>query len=320
VNMTDSLEKFGHQFNVRVIKIVGRPEVHNIFGPLDDQGLRLDLKRLKGESNSAYKQRILDVFVSPASATYNGLINGITRELGLQQFEAIEIDTLRDVNDKFVAPAPRIKVDSTEVILYSKWLSDDDYVIDRTIPIFNTIDEGFSLENLVSAINDSAFFTAQILSNVSGTGRSLQLLLQDSTQIVPSELVPTASSFQLDNTNIMSGSAFFSETDVFITEVLLENQVSSALGNYFIERDTGRIKLRGLPSGGGTVRYTHMEFPFRLKASNVVLQRLFDDKIKQQLFEQVRLNTGEFVNGLPKPETVDIINELIAVKGVYWGR
>jgi len=319
--MADGQENFSHQFKVKLVKVVGVPEVHNVLGPLDQhQGLLVTLNRLKGESNASYKQRILDVYVNQGAATYGGLINGITRELGLTQLEALKIDAVRNLDGSFVSEAPRITIDSTEVVLYNKWRSSEDYSIDRVIPIYNTTDTGFTLDNLVAAINESPYFLAEILPGVDGTRRSVQLLLQDSTQTVSSEVVPPASSFKVKFPDLLQGSVFFSEIDTFITEVALDNQVLASPGNYFVDYKTGRVHVRGLPAGGGTVRYAHMQFPFRAKASDVILQKLFDEKLKKELFEQVQLNTGEFVNGLPKSDTVDLINELISVKGVYWGK
>ena len=56
---------------------------HHVFNELDRHGLALGLKRLSGEKNAEYKQRLMDIFVHRANSTYAGLIFGITRELGL---------------------------------------------------------------------------------------------------------------------------------------------------------------------------------------------------------------------------------------------
>lgn len=53
------------------------------FNKFDDFGYAMGLARLPGEKNPAYRERIKDVRVHRASTTYAGLMNGITRELGL---------------------------------------------------------------------------------------------------------------------------------------------------------------------------------------------------------------------------------------------
>jgi hypothetical protein len=57
--------------------------IHHVWNFFDEFGLLLDTPRLYGEKNAPYKERILDVFRRPAGSHYQGLINGIARELGL---------------------------------------------------------------------------------------------------------------------------------------------------------------------------------------------------------------------------------------------
>ena len=57
---------------------------HQMFNELDKFGLLLGLDRLSNERNLEYKERLLDVFANRADSTTRGLINGITRELGLK--------------------------------------------------------------------------------------------------------------------------------------------------------------------------------------------------------------------------------------------
>lgn len=57
--------------------------LHHIWNAFDEFGLLLGVDRLFGERNAAFKERILDVFRKPANATQSGLVNGLSRELGL---------------------------------------------------------------------------------------------------------------------------------------------------------------------------------------------------------------------------------------------
>jgi hypothetical protein len=59
------------------------PQIYNVWNCFDEFGLLLGLPRIPGEKNRAYKARLLDVYVHPANSTYQGLINGISRELGI---------------------------------------------------------------------------------------------------------------------------------------------------------------------------------------------------------------------------------------------
>lgn len=57
--------------------------LHHIWNAFDEFGLLLGIERLFGERNNTFKERILDVFRKPANSTKDGMINGISRDLGL---------------------------------------------------------------------------------------------------------------------------------------------------------------------------------------------------------------------------------------------
>jgi len=78
--------------------VVQIPEVYNIWNCFDEFGLLLGLPRILGEKNADYKERLLDVYTNPANSTYSGLINGISRELGLSTGD-ISIEKLSDLMD-----------------------------------------------------------------------------------------------------------------------------------------------------------------------------------------------------------------------------
>ena len=67
------------------------PEKFNLVTNADDVALILDIERIPGESLSDYKKRVMEGSSNISNSSYSGLINGINRELGLKQFEAIEI-------------------------------------------------------------------------------------------------------------------------------------------------------------------------------------------------------------------------------------
>jgi hypothetical protein len=61
--------------------------LHHIWNAFDEFGLLLGIERLFGERNTTFKERILDVFRKPANSTKQGMINGISRDLGLDVSE-----------------------------------------------------------------------------------------------------------------------------------------------------------------------------------------------------------------------------------------
>jgi hypothetical protein len=69
--------------------------LHHIWNAFDEFGLLLGIGRLYGERNTAFKERILDVFRKPGNSTKQGLNNAISRELGLNSNE-VKIDEFAD--------------------------------------------------------------------------------------------------------------------------------------------------------------------------------------------------------------------------------
>jgi len=78
--------------------IFNTPEVFNVWNCFDEFGLLLSLSRIPGETNSTYKDRLLDVYTNPANSTYSGLRYGIARELGLS-YDDVSIENLSDLAD-----------------------------------------------------------------------------------------------------------------------------------------------------------------------------------------------------------------------------
>lgn len=64
-----------------------KPYVASAKNTIDLWGARLDTDRLPGESNVAYRDRLLDVFVHRGGADHQGLLNAITRDLDLTSYD-----------------------------------------------------------------------------------------------------------------------------------------------------------------------------------------------------------------------------------------
>lgn len=67
--------------------------IHHIWNAFDEFGLLLGIERLFAERNAAFKERILNVFRKPGNSTKQGLLNALSRELGIGE-ESITINEL----------------------------------------------------------------------------------------------------------------------------------------------------------------------------------------------------------------------------------
>lgn len=61
--------------------------LHHVWNAFDEFGLLLGVERLFSERNESFKERILDVFRKPANSTQEGMINALSRDLGLENTE-----------------------------------------------------------------------------------------------------------------------------------------------------------------------------------------------------------------------------------------
>lgn len=97
-------------------------EIHHVWNAFDEFGLLLGLKRLAGERNEAFKNRILNVFKKPGNSTKQGLRNGIARELGLSN-DLIKTKTLdtENVNTEFIK---RDGTPTEKLMRYAKRVND----------------------------------------------------------------------------------------------------------------------------------------------------------------------------------------------------
>lgn len=72
------------------------PQQFNLVTSADETGMLSDIERIVGEDLYSYKKRVLESSRKISNSSYEGLINGINRELGLSQLEVVKID-LKDI-------------------------------------------------------------------------------------------------------------------------------------------------------------------------------------------------------------------------------
>lgn len=312
----------GHQFNINTTSVVigaqgttGGLKYVKGRNQFDELGALMSLPRLQGETNWAYKRRIHDAGTNLANASYRGLVNGITRELGLSLFNALRINPKTDGLGNFLATDPYIRFDGVYLKLYSDYANGElDWAIDRFGPGGNYEHLG----RLVDFINTTAFFEANILSGVDRYTRSMTVLNQSNRKTVTFELVPHSTKFKLKNDHLIRGTVFFANRSTFRTEVQTESDVNQP-GKYWIDYAKGIISVFTIPTKSDSVRYQHTVFPFTAVASPVILHEVSNDNFRVKMFSNILQDNGLYELGRPTELGVDIINELMSVVPMYWG-
>ena len=285
------------------------PSSKNILNAFDYLGQLVGVKRIPGERNAAYRERIWDVYVHRAGSNITGLTNGIIRELGLSRFNAVTITTTDPVDS-------RIIVSDTTLELYNPATT-----LLKTIDIYSRTSPAYFLSGLVAEAT-AGVFTAVLEAGVYLWTPSATLLRDDSHVVVMSEPLKGIHRNLLENDNLVRETVRFpvATNGAFSVEKATESLVLAA-GDYWVDYTNGVIYSYSLPLDGTGVSYVYnsLDQPMTLEASQVVLQEFGADSFRDKIFRQVLLEDGSYIDGLPLHEAMDYINELLQVKGMLWG-
>ena len=307
----------------------------SVWGPLDEMGLLLDLQRLPGEDNPDYRHRLFRVFTRPTDSTYQGLLNAITYELGLDFYDLISIEFVGDPTDVGLTAdevaQPRITIKDGVLTLYGHYVSDDENLIiqiDNKPQINLRKYEYADPTDLLDAINATGIFLATDLA-IEGIGAeprqdwSYTISNVDTNVWIVDEIVPASTRFTLLNSPLNDGMFFFGESRIFQRLRDSEEDILKP-GDFYVDVETGEVVTASLPSGTGRVRYQYRNIPAVLEASPVSIGYIGSTEMQRYFFTQLELSLFDnplerFINNIPTLEGTEIINELYRASNNYWG-
>ena len=296
-------------------KVIATPTLHPVYNYFDRFGLLLGLPRLRNETNSDYKRRLFDVLVNRADSTYQGLINGITRELGLKIIEAMTIRPIVDANGDPLLTQPAIVFLDTKCTIYSNYITGD---ILTELDRWEITGNAWTLGDLRDAINNTGYFVCTLEPEAEENQRSMTIYNQKSLNTVASEDISGAGVvISLANNNLIKGT-------VSVRSPNLLRQVTSQeairlTGDYYVDLKNGLIFAGGAPAEGSFIRYQYRNDIFVVKSSPVIIHNLQSDDFKTKMFDQLLDPDGNMSSGLPTGLGADIINELLSVSPSLWG-
>lgn len=104
------------------------PYAHNLWNVFDDFAYAFATKRLPGESNGSLRTRIQDVYKRRGGARYLGLINGISRDLGLvNNDQAMTVRPGQDTHGRYFAGVQLWMVDGEIRIFHPTMVTVQEY-------------------------------------------------------------------------------------------------------------------------------------------------------------------------------------------------
>lgn len=289
------------------------PVVHHVYNELDRIGILLGLPRLTGERNAEYKLRLQDVFVHQANSSYNGLINGLTRELGLAIFEAIQFNIRTDPP---ATTKPAIIFSETKCYIH---IDPTNAIPDLTIDRFDVNGDSFTLGDFVNTINAANLdIVATLCDGTDSEYRSMTIFNQSNVKLVPSEDLISTARIQLANKAIISNSIVLRSAN--LTERVTNSTLLRQSNQYYIDTENGIFYAGSIPADGSVIRYKYYIENYIALASPVIIHNLQSDDFKTKMFEQVLDSSGQFNNSLPTALGADLINELYTVYPSLLGR
>lgn len=290
----------------------------HIYNDFDRQGLLMQLPRLQNESNQTYKQRLMDVFVHRASSAHHGLINGITRELGLSIINCMSVVPVMDSDDVPLLIMPAVVFQDTKCYLYSDYRPETKTLL-TTIDRWEIGDGAWDIFGLADKINATGYFTATILSDAESGKRSMTIFDQNSIKIIDNQdLSGSGIRIHLGNTNLIKGT-------IAIRSATLLRRVTSQIairsfGDYMIDMDNGIIYAYSPPSPGSNIRYWCRDDAFIAKASPVIIHNLQSDDFQTKMFEQITADDDTVGPGKATALGADIVNEILSLHPSNWGK
>lgn len=305
-----------NSLTVSQIDAIGVPSPKNEWNQFDEHGLLVGIRRLAGESNASFRRRLFDSFTNIANSTYKGLINGITRELGLELYYPISLQPkLSPTTNKLYAPDPYIKISGSYIYLYSDY---ENEVLECRIDRFEPGGNYEKLKWLVDVINQTTYFEAG-LTNVNYGLDSSMVLVNQASRATFLEIIQPSTKFQLAHQHVVPGSIkLIDGSSSLRVEMRHPDEVDRA-GRFYVDYHRGIITVFSLPPVKTTIQYQYNNYPFYPVASPVIIGDIEDEDFKVKLFNQILQEDGNYVSGLPTEFGNDILNKLMSIYPMYWG-
>lgn len=297
-------------------QLVATPERKEIVNSFDYSANMVGVARVEGESNSGLRDRLLDASVHPSGPLYEGVVNGIARDLGLLRSPAISIDLKLKSSGDTTAISPRVNILANRVVLYSDWRPSGTAVIDKEIFFYQSDSAGHYIEDLVAEINSSECFSATLLEGTRPNSHSATLVKRTSHIFVPSELVRSDRRTLLSYRYVAKDGLMFQDKATFSTEMPID---PSSSGEFLVDYTNGIITSYDLPKPENGVSYHANIFPLEIDSVPIQVFNLNDENFTTELFYKETLDSGEETNALPNPEGSEIYHQLFKEARVFWG-
>ena len=277
---------------------------------LDNMGMMLGLPRLKDESLSDYRRRLIGETTTRSGPTQRDLIKTLSRRVGVFDLPVFDISLIEDVDGVPLATNPMIEITSSWLRAYP--------VVGQAAEIeinFYDREDGMFLLDVVAAFSTSTYFTLTTLDDYQDYLVSRNLQFGSSLEYVDREILADSIENKLQNGFVSQ--IIPNNPQIFVTEV--ESLVAvDAYGKYYVDYQNGVIFT--FSTMGGLISYYYNKFPYRIFWQQLKTYPYGDDDKryfhrKTIVDDSTREDSYELLNS----KGVTVANLVYSVHPIAWG-
>jgi len=288
------------------------PDSYPSAVPFDELGLHLSMPRLPEESLPSYRNRLLLQARKPPGASEQDYIKTLNRTVGQFEQRMFSIDLVLDSSGEPIAADPRVEINSTHIYVWSDY---NNNVLDLELNIWER-GAGYFLYQVYNALNSLTFLSTSVLASGYEYLRSWNLAYGNTDGQVYRRSLGPSGMVNLEQRYIRD--ILFTLPQIFDNVVSTQESLSEP-GDYFIDKTNGVLWSRDLAAGDCT--FSYRDFPYTVWWQPIKAVPLNDGDIDHLLKDNLLEDTkGEEERLLLKPYGAKIVNEILSVHPLQWGK
>lgn len=301
-------------------------DIKKIIGPISIDGIVVSaLENTLTDSGQAWED---DEFVGKILQ-----IAGVNYEIIENTSTTLYVNSLslEDIVNTSVYPTysiidvnnPMVVITQSRVRLYSNFINGEISQIDFEMDI----DKFTFLSEVVDAINNlSPSFSASVLPIRKYNYRSLlaRNLIPQNSIFVETKQGLNSKVTKLNVNNLVDEGIVIRNGNVLVSKKNSIQSIQSS-GDFYLDRFNGTIHSYNIISDASTIEYRYNKFPFRPKASLIIIDDIRDPEYNRMLFSQIPQDCyenidGQFKNGKPLDQFFYDYHLLNKMNNIHWGK
>ena len=302
------------------------PKKVNIGSPVDWIGELINLHRLPNESLQTFKLRVLDNYIHPATVNYNGLYNGMARELGQANYTGGIVIDLERVNDvPTLTPDTIIEINARGLWYGTEPLHEENdetglWDMDTELEFdFHDRTDSYHLIDLLANLNAMPGIEAVKFGTATDWNKSKNLKVSTSYKYFDKRVSQSRlHTFydEMDSGNFIRNITWSTNTGIYKKVDALQDLADC--NEFFLESYERCAHTYAIPPNG-FVRVYYSDFPLIIPISTIGIRALRDHHTMDLYTEQNLDEFEDFQDGIPTVQGADFVNELFSVVPQYWG-